>query len=167
MQKITQLFLFILLPLALLACKSKDPNPELRDPIYLDLLKEAKRHEDELKNLEKSLETIEKELAEQKPRSMDLKVKEKELLKTQNRIIHVKQGLKYFEIRAELRRVYARKEYTIAFQKDETWPKPEEFEDYKKNKAMRNISLNWNERVPKLRHLQKKPQNEGGESKEE
>lgn len=139
---------------SILGCKSKNPNPELIDPIYLDLQKEERRHSQLVKELEKQIETSNKELASSEPRSIDLKIKAKEISGLKDRLIRLKQGEEYFRIRAELRRVEARKAYTIAFEKGEEWPNPEEFKAYEVNKRLRTVPLNWSERVPKLKLLQ-------------
>ena len=140
--------------MSLVGCSSEDPNPELKDPIYKDLLSEYKKHEKLLEDAEKNLKVVEAEMEAVEPRSLDRKIKNREYQKTLKQIVKLRQRKEFFRIKSELRRVYGRKAYRIAYQNKEEWPDPQEFEDYNTNKRLRAAPKNWSHRVPKSKHQQ-------------
>lgn len=133
-----------------IGCKEKDPNPELKDPIYLDLKKIAEDLAKEVESKEKEVPKLKKEIEKEKVRTLPLKLARKKLREHLDKLKVVKQDAHYAKIRAEKRKVLGRQAYIIAFQKGESWPDPKEFELYKVNRRLRSADLNWNKRVPKL-----------------
>jgi hypothetical protein len=139
-----------LVALCLFGCKSEDPNPELLDPIYKDLLsrtdeatKSLEEHTVRRKELELFLETAE-------PNTIDLKKARLELIKVRNWQRRAEQQASYFRIRAERRKIEDRRNYKIAFQNNQPWPDKAEYSGYLVNKRLHEVNLNWNARVPKL-----------------
>lgn len=151
----------------LLGCKSENPNPELMDPIYADLKKEAevagKAIEAELKERESAQVAIDKA----PPNSMELRDAEKMYWKASKKIEVLRPIELYYKIHAERRRVEGRAAYRAAFAKGAIWPDPAEFHGYETNKRLRSADRNWSKRVPKL--SQRAPANkaETKEKKEE
>ena len=148
--------LFILLSLVILGvgCSGEDPHPERKDPIYGDLKDEHAKHIKMLEEAEKVLATVEKEMESIEPRSIDRKIKNREYQKALSSIVKIREMVEYYRIKAELRRVYGRKAYKVAFQKGEKWPDAKEFKDYNVNKKLRAAPRNWSHRVPKSKHQQ-------------
>ncbi|MEK6556258.1 MAG: hypothetical protein AABZ31_13510 [Bdellovibrionota bacterium] len=147
-------------------CKSEDPTPELRDPIYNDLVKQQRDAEDGLKKSIEAVAKLEKEYAEQAPRTIDRKTTQKELFKEQEKVHRLTQEAEYYRIAALKRKAEATIGYKTAFAEDKTWPDPKEYESYKLNKKMRETSRNWSTRVPKLSNPLL-PAKETSETKEE
>ena len=139
-----------------LGCKSPEENPHLLDPIYTDFIKEQANYENRIKAELKSLEVSKKELAETEPRSLDRKIKQSEVNKTQNILRKLEQRKEYYRIKAELRRAYGKKEYLKAFEKGEAWPKPEDVRAYRVNKQIRQTPRKWSVRVPGSPHFDEK-----------
>lgn len=134
----------------IVGCKKENPNPELLDPIYQDLISVRKTAEKDLKDAMKKLEGIEKDYKTTEPRSLSRKTVYKDLLNTRKKVKFLEQRLKFTEIRVKRRKVEGRRKYRIAFQKGEVWPDPKEYEYYKQYNKLKNADLNWNKRVPKL-----------------
>ena len=132
------------------SCKKEEPNPELRDPIYSDLVsihKENKKLLDDEKKLTVGLESAAKEA---RPRSSEKRIAKKTLRSHRKKLVKYGQLEHYYRIHSERRSLVGRKAYRIAFRKGEPWPDPKEFEHYKTNKRLKNANLNWQARVPKL-----------------
>jgi len=163
--------------ISLSACRSEDPNPELRDPIYKALT-------DELGAAEKGLEAAKvtkiqkyKELGQAEDRSIEKKNLEKEYWQAVKQVDSLNTAVNYLKIRSKRRRVETRRSYREAFKanKEDSWPDPSEYSGYLTNRRLREASLNWSRRVPKLRDrmpssdetskAQEKPK-EGGEGAE-
>lgn len=147
-EKFTWFFLILFIFAA--GCSSRDPNPELKDPIYLDLknivgdlARDLATHKSSVAEESKNLEIAE-------PRSKDLALARKRLREAEMRLEKTQQALKYFEIKVERRRLEARLAYEKAFQKGEDWPDPAEFRAYQANKELKSANLQWSARVPKL-----------------
>ena len=133
-----------------MGCKSKNPNPEFLDPIFLDYQSQHKEHLKEAESLPKQIEVAQKELEETPPRSTERVVAKRALKKLIKQHEEAKQKASYFKIRMEKRRIHSKIAYEKAFNKDEPWPDPKEYKAYLQNKKLRSANMNWNSRVPKL-----------------
>lgn len=148
--KIYKLLLSALMVFSLLGCKKEDPNPELRDPIYQDLVKSLKSHEGSLKSAEKSLETSLKELNTTVANTVERTVAKRAVKKAKKGIKVIEQQVKYFKIRSERRLAEGRAAYRSAFRSGKRWPDESEYKAYLANKKLISASRNWGTRVPKL-----------------
>ncbi|MEQ1663895.1 MAG: hypothetical protein ABL927_00805 [Bdellovibrionales bacterium] len=148
-----------------LGCKQEIPNPELTDPIYMDLSKELKSLETREEETVKKLETAKKDLEKSAPRTIDRKSAETEIEKAEYTLKIVGQMKEYYEIRLARRKVEDLKAYKAAFAKDQPWPDKEEYEAYLVNKRLMYSSKNWDDRVPKFKSNIKTPDSK--ESKNE
>lgn len=148
--RFTSLFFFITCGFFLLGCKKEHPNPEQLDPIYKELTQKASEASKALENELQKRAELERVIPSLLPNTIDLKNTRRELQQAERAIVALRQQHKYYEIRAERRRVEGRRAYKIAFQNNEEWPKPEEYQAYLASKRLQEASLNWSERVPKL-----------------
>ncbi len=144
------IFILIAMIAFVSACKKEEPNPENFDPIYQDLLKDLKVYTTDLSDEEKSFVDLMKERKTVEPRTVENKVNQKAIKKSIEKVDRLRQLVKYYEIRSERRRIEARRDYKIAFQKGEAWPSPQENQRFVTNKRLVNAPMNWNLRVPKL-----------------
>ncbi len=137
--------------LALTGCKKEEPNPEARDPIYQDLEKRAadaqKSHDEAVPKIKGLRETI----AKIAPNSIELKDTQKELAKYEKIRLSAGEAARYYKIRAKRRLLITRLAYKEAFAADRPWPNSHEYSDYLTNERLRQASLNWGARVPKLK----------------
>ena len=152
-----RVFCLFILILISLGCRREDPNPELSDPIYLDLLKDLRSLESEKESAEKKIEKATKELAKSAPRTLDKKNAENDLLKAQKTLEKIIQLIEFYKIHSEHRRVEGRAAYKAAFNKGEKWPDPKEGESYFTNKRLRTAPRSWSERVPKSKFSTQNP----------
>lgn len=144
------LILTIALGVSCIGCKSPDPNPELSDPIYKDLLGRHDGHKKALEEAVKRLEEVQADLAKAEPHTIEMKNARRDLASVKSTILLNEQMERYYRIRAERRKVTGRIAYRKAFEKDEAWPNPNEYNEYMVNNRLRNVQMNWNARVPKL-----------------
>jgi hypothetical protein len=145
-----KLLVYTFIVLFLVACTGEDPNPELKDPIYLDLRSKASREADSIKADRDELEDTLTKLAKTEPLSIERKTFERDATRLRKQIFDADQLARYFTIRAERRRVVGRKSYKDAHAKGEEWPDPSEYSDYQVNTRLRGASRHWADRVPRL-----------------
>lgn len=144
--------ILLFIPIAVLiltGCRSENPNPELSDPIYMDLSKERDIYGKMLEDEQKKLEAAHKNLGKTAVRTIDRRTALDEIEKYNNNITRFTQLYEYYKIRAERRRVEGRAAYKRAFADEKEWPNPQEYQNYKIHKSLAEASLSWNSRVPK------------------
>jgi hypothetical protein len=136
--------------LFLTGCKTEDPNPELLDPVYVDLDKRAndfkKAYDEQVKMQDEARATIEKS----DPNTLELRNARADLLKSEHKALDFDQKARYFEIRAKRRLYVDRLTYKEALAKNKVWPDPKEYSEYLVNMRLQDAPRNWNIRVPKL-----------------
>lgn len=127
----------------LLGCKKDDPNPELKDKIYLDLVNqeaiELKKIEDSVAKIQEILKSLEKS----KPQTGDIKRNTIKLHDFENVKIKQQQQLKMWRILKFERLKYVRKS-RLALDED-TWNKTSEheFEKYYAEKKLIRTKPYW------------------------
>lgn len=136
--------------LALSACKSKEKNPELLDPIYRDLQSTLDQQIKLVEDTEKEIISYTNEIKEMEPNTKELHMARKRMGEAKAKLVKARQMSRYYEIRLERRRVEGRRAYSIAFDNDKEWPDPGEYSAYLANKRLRNSNPQWAARVPKL-----------------
>lgn len=136
------LTLFIVL-FGLSACNKPNPNPELADPIYLDLQQQAQNAKKDLEAELKKLEGLKKDLDAAIPQTGAIKYAQKHYFESEARVSRLQQEFKYFELKAASRKIHGNKEYTKAFKEGKSWPDSEEVEAYKVQKEISNINPSW------------------------
>ena len=133
-----------------MACKKKHPTPEVLDPIYNDLVKQAGFFKGKVEQEKKQIKKLEKTLAETEARTIERVATAKDIRFAKKRLEKYVQDAKFYEIRSEHRKAQSRYEYNLAFSQDKDWPDPEEYKKYLVNKKLREAPRNWGYRVPKL-----------------
>jgi hypothetical protein len=148
-EQLRRLICLSILVLTMLGCRTEESNPEMRDLIYQDLMKELQARVTLVDESQKKVEAAEKALEKTKPRTIDRLNATSDLEKEKIMLERLTQSAEYFKIRAERRRVEGRRDYKIAFRSNKDWPDPKEYEAYLVNKRLNLVSKNWNDRVPK------------------
>ncbi len=148
--KLYKPLLCTLLIIFISGCEKRDPNPELRDPIYRDLIKTQKDYSTRLAGANALLVQANRDLERASARSLSRKAATRTISKTKKIIAKLTQASKYYEIRAKRRFVEARRSYKASLINRTSWPNPDEYRAYQANKSLREAPLNWNMRVPKL-----------------
>lgn len=131
-------------------CKKREPNPELRDPIYLDLKTIVGELTGVVSSGEASVETEFENLKNAQPRTKDAALAKKRYREAVKKLSKAKQKFKFYEIKLERRLLEARLSYEKSFQEEKDWPDPKEFSAYQANKELRAANMNWGSRVPRL-----------------
>jgi hypothetical protein len=151
-------FLWIVLMLTglLSGCSRPNPTPELKDPIYLDLVKRgavasaaSELAKEELKTLKSDLETL-------PPRDSNRRKLQQDLTRKETHLMVADQEALYFEIRAQQRKDFARTEYLESFNAGKPWPVPEDFEAYKAQRRLQDAPREWQSRLKKSDRYNKK-----------
>lgn len=156
---------FVGLFLVLAGCKEPVPNPELRDPIYADLKAQLAATLSDVEAEKKSIEELETTMPKMDVRTAEIKQARRQLSSHTKKLSQLTQMKEYYEIRLEQRKSFVEKDYLRAFEADQPWPNPDEFDRYKVVKKLRTADRNWDSRVPKLTRNLKKPPEGAGDSK--
>ena len=140
-----------LLLFLLVGCKSVDPSPELKDPIFADLESTLNDLRQEKANAETFKQMAKDELKTLEPGDPKIATLNADIRKEGGKIRTFEQQIRYYEIRLERRRLESRLRYAKSLNGKANYPDLAEFEAYKAHKNLRNASNNWNERVPRLK----------------
>lgn len=156
-------FLFLL---ALVGCNSRDPFPEKKDAIYLDMVSELGAAEKNLAEARKSLEENAATFEKVPPQTGQIHYARKRYFETEKIVALYEQQRKYWVVRSESRRDWVRKNSWAAqlAGKDQTVAIQEELAQYQMEKRLRAQKLNWDVRA-RLEDYQKggrKPAGGGG-----
>lgn len=150
----------------LTSCKQPIEHPETLDPIYSDLTAQAAGLQGKVEAQKKKIEDLEVKLGKYQPRDPELRQTAHEKENLERGLIQIEQEAKYFEIRAEQRRLYDKESYMKAFKADLPWPSPDDFKDYEEAKKLRTASRDWSKSVP-VDKSHNKPVEEKKKKKEE
>ncbi len=143
-------FVFAVLCLFTLSCEKPMDNPELVDPIYNDLLNDAKTSVGLATTEEKNLESLNKDIEALKAGDNSRKNKMRQRFESETKITGFKQRAQYFQLRGLKRKEYVLDNYPKYFAKHLPWPDSEEWHDYQASKKLQMASRDWGTRVPKL-----------------
>lgn len=152
--KLDQIARILLLGCAILVFSSCDrplSEPELHDPIYLDMQKGVREWERATADAEKKLAENKKELAAMSPKDPMRKRVRDDIYMMEFNVTRMKEKYQHEKIIAEKRKEVSRQEYARARENKEPWPNPEEYEGFKAAQRLRGASRGWDERVPKLK----------------
>lgn len=146
--------LYLLFPIALAtlaSCSKPMKDPELLDPIYLDLKAQTKSYESQIKETEASISELKTELEKSEPQSSNPKRITKKIYQAQETKVRLEQMLKYTQIRIQNRKEYSRKLYLSRYKRNLPWPDPDVNMAYQTHKRLLASPKKWDARVPKLR----------------
>ena len=132
------------------ACRAPIPNPESLDPIYADLLAQAGVLRGKAEAQKKKIEDLSVKIEKYGPRDPELKATIHQRENLERGMVQLDQEAQYFEIRAEQRRIYDKESYMKAYkaEKDQEWPDPQEFVEYKQSNKLKMSSRDWSKSVP-------------------
>lgn len=154
------LWMVMMLTGLLSGCSRPNPTPELKDPIYLDLLNRGALAKAASDSVKEEIKTMKADLEALPPRDSGRKKMQQDLTQRETRLMVADQEALYFEIRAKQRKDYARKEYLDAFHAGKPWPDPEDFEAYKLQRRLQDAPREWNSRLKKSDRYNKKSADE-------
>jgi hypothetical protein len=138
-----KILIFVIILGLFSGCNKPDPNPELHDEIYTDLLQELDIATKGLEAEEKNLTKLEEERDKAVPQTGQIKFAQKKVYETEATITKLRQQKQFFEIKIELRKAEARARYLEARKGGRKWPDPEEIANYKEAMKLQREKLTW------------------------
>ncbi|MGZ3768458.1 MAG: hypothetical protein ACXVCP_01045 [Bdellovibrio sp.] len=139
-----KLILSIYLSIFLISCNKPDPNPELKDPIYLDLVAATATANQQIENEKKTLEGNRKELKEVALQTGQNLYAEKRVRESIERIQKLEQEKLYLDLKVQAQKKLAKSSYLQAFKKGEPWPNEKDWDSYQNEKKLRSVNKSWN-----------------------
>lgn len=136
----------------LTACNRPHPNPEIMDPIYLDLVRRAQEAEREYQEGLSKANAAHLAIQSSQVNTLDRQVAKKDWLQSRQKLPFLEERAKFLKIQAERRRVMSRLSYRLAFERGDAWPEPQEYEFYKAHRRLREAPQSWDHRVPSNIH---------------
>jgi nitrate/nitrite-specific signal transduction histidine kinase len=143
--------------MSMLGCTTEDPHPELKDPIYKDLEARLTNHTKAIEEAKKKLGELRVAAGKAEANSIDRKDVLRDIAKQQVIVREAEKGARYYKIRADRRAVVDKIAAREALQAGKPWPDPNEYSQYKVNNRLREASLNWGARVPRLQDRLRAP----------
>lgn len=127
----------------LFGCDRPDPQPQLKDPIYLDIQSEITSLQQSLDSETKTLQEHLKTLAEVVPQTGQNKYAQKRVDESKALLNKISQELEYQKLKLQAQEKKARFDYKKAFESKEVWPNPSEWSEYQTEKRFRNAKKTW------------------------
>lgn len=123
----------IIISVACISCRKPEDQPELRDPVYIDLQKRLSLAEKDLKTATDLKPKLEEEFKPLNEQTGEYKAKRAEIFKNAHDILIAEQKVNYFMMAIDSRRKEARLSYLKYFKenKESEWPDKNEFLRYK------------------------------------
>lgn len=137
---------------AVIGCNSRNPEPELVDPLYQELIRLRSQAETELKEAEAALaeaNAVEDAVA---PQTGQIKYAEKRRVQAQERFDKSKQRASYYDSKIEIRKWKARQEYIESLDGKGEWPNQKALADFKLNLDLAGRERAWS--VPARREAE-------------
>lgn len=124
-------------------CHSKDPNPELKDPLFIELQGKMKEAEQELQAAQAAHTEALANLQKVTPQTGQIKYAMKRVNDSKDRIVKTQQQIKYLEIKIESQKWRAKESYLAAFYNHTPWPSQDEVEEFRTMYKARQTERNW------------------------
>ncbi len=135
----------------LTSCDRPLSEPELKDPIYLDMAKGAREWARATADAEKKLEKDKEELAAVSPKDPIRKRIRDDVHQAETNLARMKEKTLHEQLLLKKRKEVSRAVYLRAREAKEPWPNKDEYEGFKAAQRLRAAPRNWDERVPKLK----------------
>lgn len=133
----------LVLFLFLTSCKKEDPNPELRDLIYQDIVAQEGDNQKTLADVEKKIEEAKKAVLDSKPQTGEVKRNTKKVFELENLRGKLKQQETFWKIRKFKRLKYIRRAKPTYNEEDWASKSKIEFEQYMSEKKLRQAKNSW------------------------
>jgi hypothetical protein len=139
------LILIILTGLLMQSCKEKtDLNPELKDPVYLDLKSELDISIKQEQSLIAQLAKDTLQFNNTVPQKGKSALHRNKMSSSENLLTTTQQQKKFFEIRIEQRKIFVQQRYLESLKPGGTlWPDEKELADYKIRMKLQKDKFKW------------------------
>lgn len=135
--------LLLCFSLLLIGCDRPDPQPQLRDPIYLDIQSEITSLQQSLDAESKTLIEHQKSLAEVVPQTGQIKYAQKRVDESKAVLNKLNQEIEYQRLKLQAQEKKARASYKKAHESKEAWPNPTDWSEYQTEKRFRTAKKTW------------------------
>lgn len=155
-----RLLFIIQISLIISGCNKPIPNPEMSDPIYLDIQAKIAAATTNVADFEALLKEKSADIDNATPQTSQLKWAHKRYYATEAVLAKAKQDLMYWKIKSATRQQEARRKYLKIFYEHKPWPDLEEFEEWNNlNKVNRKPAVwSYERRMKELKlKIDKKP----------
>ena len=166
------LICLLILPICI-SCSRPDPQPELKDRLFLDMQAALGKAEKELIESKKDLDKLREDGKKISASEKALKTINARQIRARDRDIDMlKQKIDYLRIRANQRAVDVRLDYLKTIEAGHEWIPNQSYADYEAVKRIRAAPREWDKRVPKTTRYSKRTptslsaDSKGGEKKE-
>jgi len=138
-----KIYYFVGLVILASGCTKLDPTPEAKDRIYQDFLAEAEKAKKDIEAKEKELEANKQKLETVADDSYEKKLTRADVFKNENELKKLKQKQLYYQLSAESRLIYDKKQNLEAFKRQKTWDPSDSADLYFKEKAYLTQGKQW------------------------
>ncbi len=135
--------IFLIFSVFLLGCEKREPTPELKDPIYLDIRTQQGLAEKAVAASNAKIAELKGELSAALPQTGQIKLLQRRIFQFEKERDIYQQQVKYWIIRLEDRAKQARIDYNKAYVDKKPWPNPKEYEVYLSEKKLRLAKIEW------------------------
>lgn len=133
----------ILFLLNLSSCKKEDPNPELRDQIYQDIVAQEGDNLKAVADIEKKIEDAKKAVLDSKPQTGEVRRNTKKVFELENLRSKLKQQETFWKIRKFERLKFVRRNKPEMTEEDWNSRSKSEYEQYLSEKKLRQAKNSW------------------------
>lgn len=138
-----RIYLILCISILLFGCDRPDPQPQLRDPIYLDIQSEITSLQQAFDSESKTLQEHQKTLSEVIPQTGQIKYAQKRVDESKAVLNKMAQELEYQRLKLQAQEKKARVSYKKAHNLKEAWPNPTEWSEYQAEKRFRSAKKTW------------------------
>jgi hypothetical protein len=138
-----KVLLCIVISLWIVGCNQPIPNPELKDPIYLDIQSQISQKSAAIEAELKVLAEKKSDLAMAVPQTNQSKWAEKRVYESEYRLKMQKQEQMYWKLKLATRKQEAQKEYLQSFYAKTPWPDPKKHESWRKTQGIPKKVGTW------------------------
>lgn len=129
--------------LSVSACKKEDPNPELRDQIYQDIVAQEGDNQKTISDVEKKIDEAKKAVLDSKPQTGEVKRNTKKVFELENLRAKLKQQETFWKIRKFERLKLVRRTKSTMSEEDWNNRSKTEYEQYLSEKKLRQTKNSW------------------------
>jgi LAS superfamily LD-carboxypeptidase LdcB len=128
-----------------MGCRKPDPQPELRDPIYLSIQKELKEAQASLKAIEAEHKDNTNNLDKIEPYTRQSKTFWQKYWSSEKKLRKAQQMVDFYNLHLINRKYAARDSYIRAFnsKNEGNWPNPNQYQRYLTNKRLKEAPRKW------------------------
>lgn len=139
MEKIILICAFLMLS----GCNQPLANPETIDPIYKDISKRVSDAENAVKDQQKELETLKADMEKAGIRTGQREFTRDDYFAGKKKLQKLMEKYRYWKIEKDKRLEKVKVDYFAAYEKEEEWPHPDEYKEWKLERKLKDLPRDW------------------------